>query len=396
MNILLVVDDYLPHSTKVAAKMMHELALEFIRSGHNVSVLTPNHSNDPSAIFTLDNVKVYSFSSGKIKNTSKIVRALNETLLSYRAWGSFKNEFSAAHFDYIVYYSPSIFFGYLVKRLKKLWNAASYLILRDFFPQWVIDNGILKADSPITKYFRFFERINYEAADTIGVMSPKNKEWFESMTKTGKPVEVLYNWAANDPVTGTRNDYRQKLGLQNKVVFFYGGNIGQAQDMINIIRLADNLRNEPDAHFVLVGSGDEVELVQNSINEYQLANITLLPPVSQNEFKQILAELDIGLFSLHRDHTTHNFPGKLLGYMVEQKPILGSVNPDNDLKSVIETSDAGYISINGDDRIFHENALKLLHNQELRRSMGANAHELLLRTFSVEAAARTILIAISR
>lgn len=396
MNILLVVDDYLPRSTKVAAKMMHELALEFIRLGHSVSVLAPNNSNDPSAIFTLDDVKVYSFSSGKIKNASKIVRAANETLLSFRAWSSFKNEFSATHFDCIVYYSPSIFFGYLVKRLKKLWNAPSYLILRDFFPQWVIDNGMLKADSPITKYFRFFERINYEAADTIGVMSPKNKEWFESMTKTEKPVEVLYNWAADNPVTDTRSGYRQKLGLYNKVVFFYGGNIGHAQDMMNIVRLADSLRNDPDAHFLLIGSGDEVELVQNAISGHQLTNITLIPPVSQNEFKQILAEFDIGLFSLHRDHTTHNFPGKLLGYMVQQKPILGSINPNNDLKSIIETSDAGFISVNGDDMTFHENALKLLHDCELRRTMGENAYALLQRTFSVEAAARTILAAISR
>lgn len=396
MNILLIVDDYLPHSTKVAAKMMHELALEFIKSGHSVSVLTPNNSNVPSAIFTLDDVKIYSFSSGKIKNASKIVRAANETLLSYRAWSSFKNEFFAARFDCIVYYSPSIFFGDLVKRLKKLWGAPSYLILRDFFPQWVIDNGMLKADSPITKYFRFFERINYEAADTIGVMSQKNKEWFESMTKTGKPVEVLYNWAADDPVTDTRSGYRQKLGLDNKVVFFYGGNIGHAQDMMNIVRLADSLRNEPDAHFLLIGSGDEVELVHNAISEHQLINLTLLPPVSQNEFKQILAEFDIGLFSLHRDHTTHNFPGKLLGYMVQQKPILGSVNPDNDLKSVIEASKAGYISVNGDDTTFHENALRLLHNRELRRTMGENAYALLHRTFSVEAAARTILTAILR
>ena len=30
MRILLVVDDYMPQSKKVAAKMMHELALEFI------------------------------------------------------------------------------------------------------------------------------------------------------------------------------------------------------------------------------------------------------------------------------------------------------------------------------------------------------------------------------
>jgi hypothetical protein len=41
LNLLLVVDDYLPDSIKVAAKMMHELALEFKTSGHKVTVITP-------------------------------------------------------------------------------------------------------------------------------------------------------------------------------------------------------------------------------------------------------------------------------------------------------------------------------------------------------------------
>lgn len=395
MNILLIVDDYVPHSTKVAAKMMHELACEFIRLGHSVSVLTPNNSNEPSAICTLDNVQIYSFTSGKIKNASKIVRAANETLLSFRAWSSFKHELSATRFDAIVYFSPSIFFGYLVKKLKKLWKAPSYLILRDFFPQWVIDNGMLKADSPITKYFRFFERINYEAADAIGIQPPKNLEWFAKTNGMETKLKLLYNWAADDPVSDVPNTYRQKLGLEGKVVFFYGGNIGRAQDMMNIVRLADSLRNEPQAHFLIIGSGDEVELVRNAIDDYPLPNTTLLPSVSQDEFKQILAEFDIGLFSLHRDHTTHNIPGKLLGYMVQQKPILGSVNPDNDLKPIVETAQAGYITVNGDDKNFHANARKLLHDEKLRRAMGENAHKLLHQTFSVEAAAQSILAALS-
>lgn len=38
MKICLIVDDYMPDSIKVAAKMMHE----FILNGHEVSVLTPD------------------------------------------------------------------------------------------------------------------------------------------------------------------------------------------------------------------------------------------------------------------------------------------------------------------------------------------------------------------
>jgi len=106
----------------------------------------------------------------------------------------------------------------------------------------------------------------------------------------------------------------------------------------------------------------------------------------------MLAEFDVGLFSLHPDHTTHNFPGKLLGYMVQKKPILGSINPDNDLKPVIEEAHAGFITVNGDDDGLLSNALKLLNNDALRITMGENANQLLHNTFSVAAAATRILV----
>ena len=392
MKICLIIDDYLPASIKVGAKMMHELAVEFISRGHSVTVITPAPGlSNRFEISGLDGVTICRFYSGEIKNVSKVKRAINETLLAYHAWQAYKPYFQHHPHDLIIYYSPTIFWGRLVSRLKNLWGAKSYLVLRDFFPQWVIDNGMLSAKSPITRYFRFFESLSYRAADTIGIQSPKNLAWFSRTSHIKKPLDLLYNWAADDPVPLGGHHYRQQLDLENKVVYFYGGNIGHAQDMMNIVRLAAAMRSEPTAHFVLVGAGDEVELVRHSIAQYHLDNMTLLPPVTQDEFKNMLAEFDIGLFSLHQDHTTHNFPGKLLGYMVQEKPILGSVNPDNDLQDVIEKAKAGLITINGDDVGLLNNALKLLHDAVLRKTLGANAKQLLSDVFSVQAAANKIL-----
>lgn len=41
MKLALIIDDYLPNSTRVGAKMFHELAQEFIQRGHDVTVITP-------------------------------------------------------------------------------------------------------------------------------------------------------------------------------------------------------------------------------------------------------------------------------------------------------------------------------------------------------------------
>jgi glycosyltransferase involved in cell wall biosynthesis len=397
MKICLIVDDYMPHSIKVAAKMMHELACEFVAQGHEVSVITPSAQLEEACeLFMLDGVNVWRFKSGEIKNVGKIKRAVNETLLPYRAWRALPPHFKHNRHDLIVYYSPTIFWGSLVERLKKLWGARSYLVLRDFFPQWAIDQGLIRKGSAIERYFRWFEAQNYSAADMIGLMSPKNLEWFQDSVRTDKPTEVLYNWASSETAADTGDVYRKELGLENKTVFFYGGNIGHAQDMMNIVRLAKNIRNEHNAHFVLVGAGDEVELVRSAIeNDGVDNNMTLLPSVSQEVYQEMLAEFDVGLFSLHRDHTTHNFPGKLLGYMAYKKPILGSVNPGNDVQQVIEDAEAGFITINGDDKAFAHNALVLLRDHERRMTMGKNARQLLSDTFSVEAACWQILKSVS-
>lgn len=371
--------------------MMHELACEFKKQGHDVTVVTPApKQKEKTKITTLDGVTVCRFRSGEIKNIGKVKRAINETLLSYYAWSSLKSYFKAHPHDMIIYYSPTIFWGSLVARLKKLWSAPSYLILRDLFPQWAIDQGLIREGSKIETYFRYFEKKSYDAADTIGLMSQKNLAWFNETMRQDKALEVLRNWAANEAVEAG-SAYRQELGLEGKIVYFYGGNIGYAQDMMNIVRLAKNMQDETKAHFVLVGAGDEVELVENAIKEQGLTNMTLLPAVSQEEFKQMQAEFDIGLFSLHRGHVTHNFPGKLLGYMVQSMPILGSVNPGNDLKETVEAAGAGLISDNGEDAVLLENALKLLHDEDFRKTMGEKSRQLLSDTFSVEAVARQML-----
>lgn len=396
MKLLLIVDDYLPYSIKVAAKMMHELALEFEAQGHEITVLTPAPFLT-SAIEEkdIDGIKVLFFKSGELKNIPKIKRAINESLLSFYAWKAVKNYFKANPHDAIVYYSPSIFWGSIIGKLKKLWGVKSYLILRDIFPQWTVDNGLMKKNSLIHIYFRYFEHINYKHADCIGVMSPSNLDFFNANRKNTEKFEVFYNWSKINTPSVPDYKFRKDLKLEDKVVFFYGGNIGHAQNMMNLVRLAIKLKTNTKAHFLFVGKGDEVDLIINEKEKHQLDNVTYLPSVDQDTYFKMLNEFDIGLFSLHPGHKTHNFPGKLLGYMEYSKPILGSVNMGNDLKEIINKDEAGFIFDNGEDESLHKAALSLIESEELRLRIGANARELLIKQFSVDQACSQIIKCLS-
>ncbi|ECE6505316.1 glycosyltransferase WbuB, partial [Salmonella enterica subsp. salamae] len=154
--------------------------------------------------------------------------------------------------------------------------------------------------------------------------------------------------------------------------------------------LTRSMAEHPQAHFLFIGQGDEVELINSLASEWGLSNFTYLASVDQDEFKLILSEMDIGLFSLSARHSSHNFPGKLLGYMVQSLPILGSVNAGNDLLDIVNQNNAGLIHINGEDDKLYHSALLLLQDINVRRKLGMGSNTLLKEQFSVESAAQTI------
>ena len=399
MRIALLPDEFLPSGTRAHSKMFYELACKLKEYGHLPTIITPGTPNQSNKlqIDYIDGIEVWRFRSGYTRGFGLFKRAVNELLLSYRAWLAIRRMLKTNKFDICVNYSPTIFFGPLTWILRRQ-GVYIYLILRDFFPQWVIDKGMIKEKSFIAHFFRLFENINYKAAHRIGLQSKANLDLFSLKFPAFKNTEVLMNWTLtkyiNKNVLG--NKLRKNLGLSDKVLFFYGGNIGHAQNMSNIMRLAKNIQDIKGAHFLIIGDGDEVALIKDLKIKWDLSNVTIMPSFPQKDFESILSASDIGLFSLAKEHTAHNFPGKILSYLRTGKPVLGSVNPGNDLLDVINDTNSGFVYLNGDDYMLEQAARKLVKSAELRKKIGNNGIALLKQKFSVETAAQIILTSIDR
>lgn len=72
MKLALIIDDYLPHSTRVGAKMFHELGLELLSRGHDVTVITPDITLQAIySVSMIDGIKVWRFKSGPLKDVGK-------------------------------------------------------------------------------------------------------------------------------------------------------------------------------------------------------------------------------------------------------------------------------------------------------------------------------------
>ena len=115
--------------------------------------------------------------------------------MPYFVWRQLKNfkEFTF-HIDGIACYAPSIFFAPLITNLKKKYNCKCYLILRDLFPQWAVDLGLMKNGSIVHKFFQHIEKNLFKASDMIGVQSKGNLRIVQSAVgKNNKTIEVFDN-----------------------------------------------------------------------------------------------------------------------------------------------------------------------------------------------------------
>jgi glycosyltransferase involved in cell wall biosynthesis len=392
MRILLLVDCYSPYA-KSSAVQMRDLALALRDGGHEVIVLTPSDQiSKNTEIRCEDGVTVFRVKSQKIKGAWKVFRAVGESGLSGLVWRRSRRFLKESPPDVVVFYSPTIFWGSLVARLKSHFSCETYLILRDIFPAWAVDAGVLRKGLAYA-YFRKKEAQQYRTAGRIAVQSPGNLRYFEEeFPSLMRRTEVLYNWMDVRDQRLPNTNYRAQLGLQGKLVFVYGGNLGVAQDVDNLVRLGQGLAHRQDIRIVLVGEGSEAARLSKIVRSEKMHNIVLLPAVTQEQYLAMLSEFDVGLLSLDRRLKTHNVPGKLLGYMYWGKPILASINPGNDLFGLLGEAKAGFCLPNGDDSGLVKAALTLADDANLRDQMGGNSRKLLERLFSSQAAAQQILM----
>jgi O26-antigen biosynthesis N-acetyl-L-fucosamine transferase len=86
MRVLILVDCY-PPSPKSGAKLIHDLAEEFVRQGHETIVVTPDDTLAARRRTTIeDGLTVARVRSGRIKGAGKVLGAINEIRLSSIVW----------------------------------------------------------------------------------------------------------------------------------------------------------------------------------------------------------------------------------------------------------------------------------------------------------------------
>ncbi len=343
-SIVLVADAYPPSRTS-AALQLRDLAVEFLRQGITPTVITLDSGlQDFSSLTELDGISVLRVKTLEYKNISRIRRAIAEILMPLFMIRNFrKSTLNNYQWDAVIWYSPTIFLGPFIYYLKRQNACPSYLILRDIFPTWALDLGIINK-GPAYYFFRIFEKFQYSIADCIGVQAIGNLDYFKSWPSFAhKKIGVLQNWLSQKPLSHCSVDI-STLPIANRKIFVYAGNMGIAQGMGDLLVLAEALLTRNDIGFLFIGRGSDMELLRLDAKKRGLVNTVFYDEIDAEQIPGLYAQCDVGLIALDARHKTHNIPGKFLSYLQAGLPVMAIINDGNDLQLMIERYQVGRVT----------------------------------------------------
>ncbi|RCS57416.1 glycosyltransferase family 4 protein [Parvibium lacunae] len=394
MRIALIADTFPPLRTSGAVQL-RDLTREFVRQGHAVTVMLPaSDLPEPWRLEDYDGATILRLKAPQTKDIGYIRRTINEFIMPFSMAKQLKKSpLANERWDGIVWYAPSIFHGPLISRLKKISRCKSYLIVRDIFPEWAVDMGLMGKGMPYL-FFKAVARYQYAVADVIGIQTPGNRQYFKYWIKqSGHQLEVLQNWLA-EPAQLQCSIRVNQTSLAGRKVLVYAGNMGIAQGMGILLDLAEKLLNRTDIGFLFVGRGSDLNRLKASAKTRKLDNTLFFDEIDPDEIPDLYAQCSAGIVALDFRHKSHNIPGKFLTYMQCGLPVLANVNAGNDLAEMIRQERVGQVCETNEPNELLEAAGKLLNQLDADPELSERCTNLFRRQFAVEKTSRQIVSAL--
>jgi glycosyltransferase involved in cell wall biosynthesis len=396
MRIALIADTFPPFRSSGAVQL-RDLAREFARQGHSLTVLLPSPGQQaPWSLEQIDGVQVLRLKAPRTKDIGYFCRTLGELAMPFAMLRRFrKSPLATEQWDGVVWYAPSIFHGPLASAIKKSSSCKGYLIIRDIFPEWAIDMGLMGRRGLPFRFFAAIARYQYSVADVIGVQTPGNRGYFDKWRQQpGRKLEVLQNWL-DKPALAPCPIRVSETSLAGRRIFVYAGNMGIAQGMDVLLDLAEQLRSRIDVGFLFVGRGSDSVRLKSVAKDRKLDNVLFYDEIHPDEIPDLYAQCSAGIVALDPRHKSHNIPGKFLTYMQNGLPVLANVNLGNDLAQVIRDEQVGQVCENNRVEDLLQFASLLLEQIESDAQISTRCRSLFGREFAVERTVRQIVAALS-
>ena len=284
--------------------------------------------------------------------------------------------------DLVMGTSPPIFQTVSAWFLSLLHHKPFLLEIRDLWPEFAVDIGVLK--SPILIYLsRWLERFLYNRSTHIIINSPAYRDYLLKRGIKEEKISLIPNGVDTllfDPnVKGEK--LREKYGLNDKFVVTYAGALGLANDIYTLLDAANHLRSESDIHFFIAGDGKERSKLENYARTLNLSNVIFPGAIPKSEMYNILGMSDACIAILKNiPMFKMTYPNKVFDYMAAGRPIVLAI--DGVIKKVVEDGKCGIFVEPGNDEGIADAIMKLYENNEMATFMGLSGRVFVEKYFN--------------
>ena len=355
---VLYVSQYFPPEMGAPSARAHELSREWVRLGHDVTVLTA-FAHHPTGVKAPRD-------RGALTRRESVdgIRLIRTYVYAAPNQGTLKRMLSYASFmlsavtigrlrvprpDVVVATSPQLLCAAAGYCLARTLGAPFVFEVRDLWPESILAVEALK-DSALIRVMKRLARFLYQHCDRIVTVGEGYRRGIHS--RYGIPehaMDVVRNGIDTSLfVPGPRdNEVRKQYGWGDRFVIMYVGTHGMAHGLHNVLEVADALRDEPDKVFVFVGEGAEKDNLKRQAARRQLPNVQFIDQQPKARIPLFYAACDLGLVSL-RDTPLFQevLPSKIFEYLGMERPVL--LNVKGEAREVVEAAGGGVYVPSGD------------------------------------------------
>jgi colanic acid biosynthesis glycosyl transferase WcaI len=382
---VLILSLVFPPDSVSTAQIVGDLALDLNELGHKVTVLTtsPHYNRDLQAelrqplrrywgrllqISELDGVRAYH---------TAMPRKSSNILMRLFGWSGFHLISTLAGLvlierpDILIAPSPPLTIG-LCAGFLAWFHRISYIYdVQELYPDVAINLGAISNKWLIALLLKI-EAVVYEKARVIAVIAPRMRERLLQKGVPDHKIEVIPNFVDVDKLQPLSKDnpFSREHNIHDKFVISYAGNIGPAQGLGTFVMAADLLRDEPDIHFMMMGSGTLMESLKKQVTNLALRNFNFLPYQHNSLMPQIYAASDICLVPQTAQIGADAVPSKVYRIMASARAVLACTDSDSDLANLITTANCGLSVPPDSPQLLADTIRRVYREQTLAREMG--------------------------
>jgi len=237
--------------------------------------------------------------------------------------------------------------------------------------------------APLFFLTKRLEKTILKRADAVTVVSTPIKKYYERMGIEAQKIHVLPN-GVNQELFSQENvslDVRAELGLEEKVIVGFVGNIFVYHGIELFLILARNcLSSGYNIHFMIVGGdqvgGQGINQLHPLLNREQLNNMfTFTGPIPNTEVPNYIAAMDICILPRFM---WYGSPMKIFEYAAMGKPIIA---PDQEnIRDVLTHGETALLVKSENPTSIVQAVKELVRDEQLRIELGQAARKHILST----------------